>query len=277
MPMPIRWQLENAICQAYESQNSTSSALHGHHQFLLTLITRGTGVQTLNGRQIPFGPKDLFLLSPADFHQNAVPHGQSYDHFGVQFSYELLDASLVELCSFHRLPLHLHLSGAAATAAEKIFSQLVEESQNGESRPAHLTYMRTLVMQLLILALREAPPVEDSPSGAFINRALGYLLSHFHEDITVADAAAYAGYSPNYLNTCFRQQMGVPFQTYLRQVRLTYAENLLHASRLSTTQIALESGFGSLSHFSRSFHKAYGMSPQEYRKAYRNNKQRVAL
>ena len=72
MSIPTRWQLEKDICDAYEAKEHTSSALHGHYHFLLIYITRGRGVQTLNGSEIPFGEGDMFLLSPADFHKNTV-------------------------------------------------------------------------------------------------------------------------------------------------------------------------------------------------------------
>ena len=125
-----------------------------------------------------------------------------------------------------------------------------------------------LVEQLIILTLRQFPQVEASRPEVFINRALGYLHSHFSESVTVADAAAYVGYTPNYFNTCFREQMGTPFGVYLRQMRLSYAENLLRSSQMPVTEVADVSGFGSLSYFSRSFCKHYGISPQEYRKNY---------
>ena len=265
MTMPVRWQMKQAVCDAYEAKNSPSSVLHGHHHFLLTLITRGHGIQILNGREIPFGPNDLFLLSPADFHQNTLPIGESFDHFGVRFPYELLDARLSEFCALDRFPMHLHLSDRSAAVARTVFAQLVEESRYGADRPANRVYLQSLVEQLFIIALREMPADCTAGSDVFINKALGYLHSHFYEAITVSDAAAYAGYTPNYFNTCFREQMGVPFGAYLRQTRLTYAQNLLRASKMSVTEIALESGFGSLSHFSRSFHEVYGVSPLEYR------------
>ena len=66
MSMPIRWNLNKNICDAYEKQGSKSSALHGHHHFLITLITGGAGTQVLNGKEIFFEPGDLFLLSPRD-------------------------------------------------------------------------------------------------------------------------------------------------------------------------------------------------------------------
>lgn len=266
MDIPVRWRLDHTVCYAYEALRTGSSALHGHHHFLLTLITRGSGIQTLNGRQIPFSPGDLFLLSPADFHKNTLEEGKSFSYYGVKFTYELLDARLSELCALDRLPLYLHLPDQTAAVARGIFSQLVEECQNGQDRLGNRAYMQSLVEQLIILALREVKNDTLVCQEAFINRALGYLYSHFSESITVGDAAAYVGYTPNYFNTCFRQQMGVPFGEYLRQMRLNYAENLLRSSIMPVTEVAYESGFGSLSYFSRCFREKFQISPQEFRK-----------
>lgn len=266
MEIPVRWRLENGYCHAYETVHTVSSELHGHHHFLLTLITSGVGVQTLNGKEIPFGPGDLFLLSPADFHKNTVPPETSFAYYGLKFTYELLDARLAGLLALDRLPLHLHLNGAAAAAAGFIFRQLIAECDAETEQLGSRAYTQALVEQLVILALRQINKDELVRPETFINRALGYLYSHFSESVTVADAAAYVGYTPNYFNTCFHRQMGQPFGEYLRQMRLTYAENLLCSSRLPVTEVAFESGFGSLSYFSRCFRDQFGVSPQEYRK-----------
>jgi len=268
MAMPVLWSMEDLVCDAYESLNSRSSSLHGHRHFLLTFITRGSGIQTLNGKDILFSKNDLFLLSPADFHKNTIPVGESFDYFGVKFSYELLDERLSDLCVIERFPLHIHLSDRTANIVYSIFTQLVDESKHGQKRLANRAYQQALVEQLFILALREMPPEASPHPSAFINRTLGYLYSHFYEPITVADAATYIGYTPNYFNTRFRELMEIPFGEYLRQLRLTYTENLLRSSNTSITEIALESGFSSLSHFSHCFRMKYGISPQVYRKKF---------
>lgn len=268
MNVPVRWQLEDTLCYAYETTHCESSGLHGHHHFLLTLITDGTGIQTLNGEEIQFGPGDMFLLSPADFHKNTLEEGASFSYYGVKFTYDLLDDRLAELCALDKLPLYLHLKDSTVKIAKNIFSLLVEECQNGADRLGNRAYLQLLVEQLIILALREIKKDALVSPQAFINRALGYLYSHFSESITVGDAAAYVGYTPNYFNTCFRQQMGIPFGEYLQQMRLNYAENLLRSSQMPITEVAYESGFGSLAYFSRCFRAEKGTSPQEYRKKY---------
>ena len=268
MDIPVRWRLDDQVCYAYEATRSHSSGLHGHHHFLLTLITEGTGVQTLNGREIHFQPGDMFLLSPADFHKNTLASGASFSYYGAKFTYDLLDDRLSELCALDKLPLYLHLKDSTACIAKSIFRQLIEECENGADRLGNQAYLQLLVEQLIILALREIKKDALVAPKTFINRALGYLYSHFSEAITVADAAAYVGYTPNYFNTCFRQQMGMPFGEYLQQMRLNYAENLLRSGQTPITEVAYESGFGSLSYFSRCFRDNRGISPQDYRKKY---------
>lgn len=283
MSMPVRWQMEDLIeehqkngradagikapiCDACKILGRGSSVLHGHQHFIMTLVIGGKGIQTLNGEEIPFGEKDLFLLSPADFHSNTLAAGESFDYYRLCFSYELLEARLTGIVAPDRLPLHIHLSDSAFDLAVDIFDRLVDETENGQNRLGHKTYLQSLAEQLLILIVRELPSAQAALPSTPVNRALGYLHAHFHEPISVGDAAAYAGYTPNYFNSCFRNQMGIPFGEYLRNMRLSYAENLLRASSLPVTEIAFESGFGSLSHFSRSFREAYGCSPQDYRK-----------
>jgi len=286
MSIPVRWQMQDLIdehkkhnpaadnqeenltpiCDACKITGRGSSVIHGHQHFIMTLIIRGNGTQTLNGKDIPFEANDLFLLSPADFHCNTVAAGQSFDYYRLCFSYELLEARLAGLIAPDKLPLHIHLSNDASALIQDIFGRLVDESENGQERLGHKACLQALAEQLLILIMRELPNAQASLPSTPVNRALGYLHAHFHEPISVGDAAAYAGYTPNYFNYCFRNQMGIPFGEYLRNMRLNYAENLLRASNMPVTEIAFESGFGSLSHFSRSFRETYGCAPQEYRR-----------
>jgi len=266
MSIPIRWQIQKKGCDAYAVKEQTSSALHGHYHFLLTLIIRGEGVQTLNGTDIEFSPGYMFLLSPADFHKNTLRDSESYDYYGVKFNYELLDKRLAELCSIDKFPISLKLSDASFKIAVDIFERLIEESELGEGRIGNRLYLQSMVEQLVIIALRELDAKNSSAGSAFLNKALGYLYTHFFENITVNDAAQFMGYTPNYFNTIFRKSIGMPFGIYLRDMRLKYAANLLKSSELSITEIAMESGFESSAHFSRSFREKYGMPPKDYRK-----------
>ena len=152
MPLPIRWQIQHAVCEAYAAKNVSSNPnVHGHHCFLLTLITRGEGVQILNGKEIPFAPGALFLLSPADFHRNTVAPGQSFDYLGVKFPYELLDSLLSEYCSPESFPLHVHLPETTFPLIRQAFEQLIEEYDHKEGALGHPACLLALLQYLFIL------------------------------------------------------------------------------------------------------------------------------
>ena len=265
MKMPVRWSLENEICDAYEVRGAGSSDIHGHHHFLLILISRGHGTQLLNGEPLEFSEGDMFLLSPADFHENRVADGESFDYFGVKFHIDVCDKAFSEFCAVERLPLTVHLLPEKYRTAQDIFTRLVNESKSKDSLIGREIYLKTMIEQLVILLLRGLPSEEHCESSGFANRALAYLYSHVFEKITVEDAAEYMGYTPNYFNARFKAVTGRAFGDYMRDMRLSFAAKLLSSSDMSVTEVALELGFVSLAHFSRSFRDKYGVSPKDYK------------
>ena len=264
MSIPVRYELDDSVCEAYEVKGRGSSCVHGHHHFLLTLITRGEGVQTLNGKEIPFAENDVFILSPADFHQNTVKGDGGFDYYGVKFHYHLVHSVLAEFSDVE-FPIYARPSRRCAEKLRAIFPMLIEESAQNTEERGREELLRSALTQMLVLILRELPSTRKKETNEFYSRSLGFLYSNFRSPITVAEAAAYSGYSENYFNTMFREHFGKPFLAYVRDLRLEYSKNLLISSEMSETEIALESGFSSLAHFSRSFSKKYGICAKSYR------------
>ena len=54
----------------------------------------------------------------------------------------------------------------------------------------------------------------------------------------------------------------------IRNIRLECASELLRNSQLTATEIAIQVGFGSYSHFSDFFKSIYGISPKKYKEQY---------
>jgi AraC-like DNA-binding protein len=64
----------------------------------------------------------------------------------------------------------------------------------------------------------------------------------------------------------FKETMGTGFTAYLIDYRLEIAAEMLLESSDNILEIALRTGFESLSYFNRSFKKKYGVTPGKYRK-----------
>lgn len=99
---------------------------------------------------------------------------------------------------------------------------------------------------------------------------LKYLDLHYSDNITVTDAAKLLSYSPNYFCRFFKQVMGKTFLEYLNMYRCCKAEEQLRTTRSSITDIALSSGFSSISYFNRIYKKYKNICPSSERK-YKDN------
>jgi AraC-like DNA-binding protein len=58
--------------------------------------------------------------------------------------------------------------------------------------------------------------------------------------------------------------MGLTIPQYLQRLRLERAAELLKAGQLNVTEVAMEVGYSSLSHFSLAFRQAFGSCPGLY-------------
>jgi AraC family transcriptional regulator len=94
-----------------------------------------------------------------------------------------------------------------------------------------------------------------------------WIDANSDQAIDLDRAAAVAEFSPFHFLRLFRQALGVTPHQYLIRSRLRRAARLLADSQQPITDIAFEVGFGDLSNFVRSFHRAAGISPRAFRRA----------
>ena len=83
---------------------------------------------------------------------------------------------------------------------------------------------------------------------------------------TLAQIAGEVGVSPVYLTQVFAQTEGAPLYRYQLRLRLARALDLLDQYG-DLTELALDLGFSSHSHFTAAFRKLYGQSPEAFRRS----------
>ena len=108
-----------------------------------------------------------------------------------------------------------------------------------------------------------------------------WIDAHSHRDIDLEQAAAQAEISPFHFLRLFSGVLGVTPHQYLVRSRLRHAARLLADDEVSVTDVAYDVGFGDLSNFVRTFHRAAGVSPRRFREASRGDRkifqERLAL
>ena len=95
-----------------------------------------------------------------------------------------------------------------------------------------------------------------------------YIARNYQQPLTSQSIADAIGVHPNYAMNLFRKTFGTTMTTFVTQHRISHAQRLLVTTDDAILDIALSSGFQSLSRFNEAFKKACGCSPREYRKAH---------
>lgn len=114
---------------------------------------------------------------------------------------------------------------------------------------------------------RQMPPpkVRGGLSPAQAQRVRGYIESNLDQPLALSQLAAQAGLSPWHFARLFRVSFGEPPHGYVMRRRLEVAQQKLLSSDDKILAIALDSGFGDQSQFTRAFRRQFGLAPGQYR------------
>ena len=104
-----------------------------------------------------------------------------------------------------------------------------------------------------------------------VGRARIYLSRFYNNpNLMLQDVAGEVGMSQSHFSTVFAQETGITFTQYLTALRIGKAKELLAATAMRSSEIALAVGYNDAHYFSYLFKKHTGMTPSEYRKSNKN-------
>lgn len=92
-----------------------------------------------------------------------------------------------------------------------------------------------------------------------------YINAHCTEDLSLDEVADMAGFSKYHFSRLFKEFAGMSFYKYLNARRIAYAERLLLDPKSNVTEVAVKSGFNSISAFMRMFKIVKGCTPTQFR------------
>lgn len=99
-----------------------------------------------------------------------------------------------------------------------------------------------------------------------------WIDAHADRAVDLESTAKAAGVSPFHFLRLFSGVLGVTPHQYLVRARLRRAAKLLADDNRPVTAVAFDVGFGDLSNFVRTFHRAAGVSPRRFRDAARGDR-----
>ena len=99
----------------------------------------------------------------------------------------------------------------------------------------------------------------------FIQQAVNYIEANLKSELTVAEVADQAGFSPYHFSRMFCNIVGMPVSAYITKRRLYHAIYAVQ-NGVKSIDAALEYGFDTYAGFYKAFIREFGCSPSKYLK-----------
>lgn len=125
-------------------------------------------------------------------------------------------------------------------------------------------------MNFLVGMQQDSEALHEEPVRRKITLAVRYMEENYAADINMAVVSNYVSMNYSLFSYAFKQYTGENFVTYLKNLRLKKAKELLETTDDKVLDIGSAVGYENSKHFMKLFKSEYGISPSEYRKNMRH-------
>jgi AraC-like DNA-binding protein len=282
-----RWVLLHASLDTLRQERRRrrrAPAGHTHEDaYHILLYSRGDTEVLLEGRPRPVRAGTLVLSPPGDCHDFGPVRAGVISYSQVTFAFKdaagrplaLPFRELLGAWSGLELPeigVVVQLEAARREGLLALLTRLVDAAGSREALSDVL--VRLAAGEIFAFLVREVYLAASGVGGAgpasdALAAARAHVEAHYRERVTVATLARLALLSPGYFLRAFRRRYGLSPIAYQGRLRVEAARSMLRFTDLSCKEIAHRLGYGDSYHFSKSFRKAAGLAPTEYRRRHR--------
>lgn len=244
---------------------------HNYIEFLYSLNTNA--YVYINGEKYSFRDGDLIIINSNDWH--CLTFSEDSTYICVKFSPNILYADEQAFAEYKYAvpfmtdtPQQIVFTRAETenSGIEQLCREIMDEWNKKEY--AFELAIRADILKIFTWISRYRRKKRmitfDKNLPDAIKSALVYITENY-ETATEYEVAAACGLSYNHFSATFKQAVGQNFKDFLTSVRIKAAENLLISTEKSMTEIAMETGFTTSSHFIAKFKERKGVTPKQFR------------
>lgn len=266
---PMEW------IRVYHNMQDDSYPIHWHTSMEVIMPYVNNYTVVINGQKNIVEVGDIFLIPPGELHTLYAPdEGERlimlFD-FSIFSSLSDMNALLDSIHPFK------HFRSSEAPTVCATLSRILKEIEyeyfhDNVYRDASLYYMLCnflVTMGRADMKIKTPfPNIPEAKQHEYVNKFMSvcnYINDNYTNDLPIERLCEMTGLTKNFFSKMFEQFTGLSFIDYLNQKRISYAEKLLIYPGISTTEVAMQCGFKSLSTFNRAFRLVKKCSPTEYR------------
>lgn len=245
----------------------------GFSTYQLLFSRKGKGCVRLPGQdEFSLGPMQ-YLLLPAELAHEYFPISDEPWEVGyISFSGTKVDILLDHFGLESCRPQQFYDADSIWTVLDELWKIADLNEEGSEWLGTRILYSLLLDLNRMRLEheqinLEPAVSYIEDVSREVVSQAANYLNEHYNENISLANMSSSLGYTHQYLNKLFHQTYGMSMLQYVQRLRLDKAISLLCSDENITIKdiagfVGMETNY-----FIRTFRKATGMTPDQYRKS----------
>jgi len=249
---------------------------HIHDCFEIGFCHSGTGIFLVEEKTFSFRAGDAVVIPENDCHimmgaaesgcswsfLNLNPEALLYHH--IREKTNILNTTRYSGAGFQNL-----IPGTEAPGITRVIEEILAIRRGND--PDDKQEIRALVWMLMLRLYRKFSGTENSENSerseiVRIMPAMKYILKNLNQDIPIPVLAKACNCSEANFRRIFHRIHNCSPNRYVLNLRMKGALLMLENETLSIYEVALKSGFQTLSNFNRQFHASFGLSPSEFRK-----------
>lgn len=250
--------------------------MHKHVFFELVYVFHGSATHRLGNETTQIRAGDYFIIDTGTVH--CYQNTQNFEIVNCLFLPEYIDRALADCPTLSALlsnqvlrfgvPVDIRAADRTFHDSDGKIKRLIQrmEQEFSANNTGSMELLRCYLTEALVLMVRATEKAEHTRQlHKATNAMVEHLAAHYDKPFSLITMSRDLGYSPQYLSALFHKDTGLSIQSYVQQLRIQRAKELLLSGDLSITQIAQVVGYTDSKHFSRVFRKLAGLSPRSFR------------
>lgn len=245
-----------------EFVSEESSYYHWHESIEILNCISGSGICIINGRYYNFAGGDTIIINPYSAH--VVLREQKSDAYQQDGVYYCL---IIDKSFFSSLNISCAERSENPLIRDKNINETFERMY-GEMQKKELYWkqsIKALVTSLVVDLMRTYCKTDYVLSDKYKNNIAGnvieYLYRNLDSQVTIDAISKEFGFNKYYLCHSFKEITGQSIVDFLNMLRCNNAKKLLMSGKCTVGEAAEQSGFTSLSYFSKIYKRYFGHVP----------------
>lgn len=252
--------------RAWKGNPTVMSAAHVHSDMEINFVVSGGMDYFLAGRFLRLLPGQFVVFWAGAPHQMVAHRKQSQTYWVTIPLPWFMQWQLPEQIREHLLAGGILIEKTPELWRESMLAQWAEDFRSSPERQKIAALeIEALLRRLAIRKQYTGSERVQAHAPELVTRIARYIGEHYQELKNLGEIASAMKLHPNYLTQLFNKATGISLWDYVIRLRIAHAQRLLLMSNLSVLEVALESGFCSISRFHAAFKRLCQSTPRQFR------------